>query len=87
MSAAVVKPSADLDRKLTPLWHRSAPGNAWYEVPRECLSDGWEIWKKHLSKRKSPRSTPFLSGKQLPILWGLDSHSDFGFRISDFVHG
>jgi hypothetical protein len=83
MSAAVVKPSADLDRKLTPLWHRSAPQRLVETCRAECLSDGWKVWKKHLHKRKSPRPTPFLSGKQLPILWGLDSNSDFGFRISD----
>jgi hypothetical protein len=54
----------------TTLWHRTAPRElfkAWFSGDDERR---WLVWRKHLAKRKKPKSPAFLAGKRPAILWG-----------------
>jgi hypothetical protein len=54
----------------TTLWHRTAPRElfkAWFSGDDERR---WNVWKKHLARRKRPEPLDFLAGKRPPILWG-----------------
>lgn len=54
----------------TTLWHRTAPRQlfkAWFSGDDEHR---WDVWRKHLAKRKRPEPLEFLSGKRPAILWG-----------------
>jgi hypothetical protein len=54
----------------TTLWHRTAPRElfkAWFSGDDERR---WTVWKKHLAKRKKPKSVSLLAGKRPAIFWG-----------------
>lgn len=54
----------------TTLWHRTAPRElfkAWFSGDDERR---WNVWKKHLARRKRPERLTALAGKQPAILWG-----------------
>lgn len=54
----------------TTLWHRTAPRElfkAWFSGDEERR---WNVWKKHLARRKRPARLDTLDGKQPAILWG-----------------
>lgn len=53
----------------TTLWHRTAPRElfkAWFSGDDERR---WNVWKKHLARRKRPERLTVLDGKQPAILW------------------
>ncbi|MGD9724745.1 MAG: hypothetical protein AB7G28_22960 [Pirellulales bacterium] len=70
MAIAFSDPATSGPFHRTTLWHRTAPRElfkAWFSGDDERR---WNVWKKHLVRRKRPAPLDFLQGKQPPILWG-----------------
>jgi len=79
----------------TTLWHRTAPRElfkAWFSGDEERR---WNVWKKHLARRKRPDRLAVLEGKQPAILWGWPGNwrrdeilaATSGLARSNAVHG
>lgn len=83
MSVADPVLPADSRQILHLLWYPSAPKRIVEKCAGRSLLEGWSAWQKHLASRKRPLAPPFLTGKELPLLWGWNQISEFGYRIED----
>ena len=70
MAVAITESSSVCFTSLPPLWHRKAPRQLTEGCPADDPIAGWRVWKKYLASRTRPRSTPFLAGREPPLLWG-----------------
>ena len=51
------------------LWNGAAPRRLVEKWSAADAARRWNLWQRHLARRKRPRRPPFLAGKRPPVIW------------------